>query len=771
MKYSLTKRLTYRIMAVVLVMMAVITGIVHFTVRSYMLQEAQERYEGILLRDHEEFRRRLSDVMVATKNNIDNIERDIDSPDKLLPQLERMLQVNVSIVTSAILYEPGYFPDKKRCVELYATRDSVGGIHTYKDEDDYNEYMEWEWFKKSMADGVESWSEAYFEDSIIPNTSRQLLLTTFSIPIHQGKQRRPVALLCSDLPLTFLSYEMMDDLQELNKKLEKGSTHHSYNFVIDHNGTYIIHPDEKRIQTANFFDEARLTTHRIDDEVVTSMKDGEMGSAMVEIDGVPSWIYYRNVKHMDWVIAIVVPEEVIFHNGRILNTVILLVVFVGLLAIYFICRRAIKNTTATIENDLSTAEKIQMAMLPKTFPPYPERTDIDIYASVTPAREVGGDLYDYFLRDDRLFFCVGDVSGKGMPAALMMAVMRAMFRSETRRNEHAAAIVDTMNRNLSEEYTAGLFVTMFVGVLDLRTGHLDYCNAGHEAPFIVHSLKFKVQSSSTRVEASKLVAKLDIKPNLPVGALADWNYEGQETQLNPGDMLFLYTDGLSEAQNAQGQQLGRQRVQQLCEGVPPSPPEESVGHDRAQQLVELMDAEVHRHMGGAEQSDDITLMAIRWEKDNEKWTKLTMKSSMDDIGRLEPFVSDVARQAGISEKETKRLRLAVEESVANIINHGHATEITLRATVEDVGESQPSASSPQPSAASPQPSRQLLLVIDDDGLPFDPTEDSTTDLSIPPDQRPPGGLGIMLLHQMTDGLDYQRIDGHNILSIRKNAAN
>ena len=123
-----------------------------------------------------------------------------------------------------------------------------------------------------------------------------------------------------------------------------------------------------------------------------------------------------------------------------------------------------------------------------------------------------------------------------------------------------------------------------------------------------------------------------------------------------------------------------------------------------------------------------------------------MSSSMDDIGALEPFISQAAQQAGLEDRETKRLRLAVEETVANVINHGQATAITLQASVED---------------------NQLVLTIDDDGQPFDPTAESTTDFSVPADQRPPGGLGIMYLHKMTDGLDYQRVDGHNILKILK----
>jgi sigma-B regulation protein RsbU (phosphoserine phosphatase) len=327
---------------------------------------------------------------------------------------------------------------------------------------------------------------------------------------------------------------------------------------------------------------------------------------------------------------------------------------------------------------------------------------------------VGGDLYDFFLHKGRLVFCIGDVSGKGVPAALLMAVMRSMFRSEAHRADSAKEIVETMNRNFCEEYTGGDFVTMFVGILDPSSGRLDYCNAGHEAPLVAGQL-------------------LDVKRNLPVGALSDWDYEGQQTQLNPGDMLFLYTDGLSEAKNNKEELLGRNLVQRLAG-------EHST--DTAQQLVELMEAQVHQHAGDAEQNDDITMLAIMWKPTSH----LSLSSSMDDISRIEPFIAHVAQQAGIEGREPKRLRLAVEEAVANIINHGLATTIKLQATANE---------------------RELMLTIDDDGQPFDPTADSSTDFSVPADKRPPGGLGIMLLHQMTDGLEYQRFDGHNILKIKK----
>jgi sigma-B regulation protein RsbU (phosphoserine phosphatase) len=279
---------------------------------------------------------------------------------------------------------------------------------------------------------------------------------------------------------------------------------------------------------------------------------------------------------------------------------------------------------------------------------------------------------------------------------------------------------------------------MFVGILDLHTGSLDYCNAGHEAPLL---------SEKGEGDGNKWVsAFLPIKPNLPIGALSEWNYEGQQTQMRSGEMLFFYTDGLSEAKNTSGEQFGRKHVQQLTN-------EHSL--ETAQQLVETMEREVHLHVGDAMQSDDITMLVIRWQGNIGKTAdiemgqmpfSMTMRASMDNISCLEPFITNVTQKAGIEGREAKRLRLAVEEAVANVINHGQATTITLQAMMEG---------------------NQLVLTIDDDGLPFDPTQESPTDLSIPADERPPGGLGIMFLHEMTERLSYQRIDGHNILEIIK----
>ena len=717
MQKSLSARLTYHIMAVVLVMMAIIAGLVYFKVRESMLIESQARYLGVLRQIQGDSRRVTAMVDLATLNNAHDIEGDLDHPEKMFDHVERIVNLSDNITCCYLLFEPYYYPSKGRLFIPCARRDAAGSVRVSQIDSTYQSYFTDIWFQEQIKKDRQDWTKPYFESQQFAGDDKPRLLKTFTVPIH-NREGRPVALLCSDLSLESMQQGVLKEMERAHQQYEEGCSQHSYNFSFAYNGTYVNHPDVQRIVNRNFVEDVKATPDTRDDQVLESMMNNQEGSAMIKIDGVPSWIYYQNIKQRKLISVIVVPEEVIFHNGRRLNAIILAVMLAGLVAIYFICRRQIKGIAdpvamqkANLEHELKIANGIQMAMLPKTLNSHSGA--IDLYAALTPARDVGGDLYDFFLRDNRLFFCIGDVSGKGVPAALMMAVVRAMFRSETRRADSAAAIVDTMNRSICEESTAGYFVTMFVGILDLQSGRLDYCNAGHEPPLVSGQL-------------------LNVKRNLPVGALSDWIYEGEQTLLKPGDMLFLHTDGLSEAKNSAGELFGRKHVQRLAS-------EQS--NDTAQQQVELMEAEVHHHAGDAEQNDDITMLAIKWQPDC-----MTMPASMDDISRMEPFIANVAAKADISEREAKRLRLAVEEAVANIINHGQATTIKLQAKTDN---------------------NHLVMTIDDDGKPFDPTADSVTDFSVPADERPPGGLGIMFLHQMTESLEYQRLDGHNILKIVK----
>lgn len=386
--------------------------------------------------------------------------------------------------------------------------------------------------------------------------------------------------------------------------------------------------------------------------------------------------------------------------------------------------QAVNTEKERIAGELRLARDIQQSMIPKTFPGFPERDDVELFATLTPAREVGGDFYDFLIHDDRLFFCIGDVTGKGVPAALLMTVMRSMFRTEARQTavaadtSQAADIVSRMNALLCDEQTSGYFVTLFVGVLHLTTGTLDYCNAGHERPTLGGE-------------------PLDIRHNLPVGALPAWQYEGQQARLHAGDTLFLYTDGLSEARDSSERPLARCNVLKMAR---------QWAYLTPRQLVERMADAARSHAGSAEQSDDITLLAIRWQGGNT----LTLRTDGGDLHQLEAFVEAVGSRARLSDYETPRLRLAVEEAVTNVIRHAHANSIRLDSEVRD---------------------GVLLVTLTDDGRPFDPTHAPSVDTAVPADQRVEGGLGILFMRHMSDALVYKREEGRNVLTIKKMICN
>jgi len=238
-----------------------------------------------------------------------------------------------------------------------------------------------------------------------------------------------------------------------------------------------------------------------------------------------------------------------------------------------------------IESELRIARDIQMSMVPSSFP---EREGLEMYASMTPAREVGGDLYDYLLQDDTLYFCVGDVSGKGVPASLFMAQTIRLFRAMAKQHQLPAYIATELNAELSENNENGMFVTMFIGLLDLKTGHLQFCNAGHNPPVIggdaQHGSYLKMES------------------NAPIGLWENLKYIGEEIDTIKGRPLFVYTDGLNEAENQQKKQLGEKEVLRILR---------ETHYNNPQQVIATLTAAVEKHRCGAEPNDDLTMMCIK----------------------------------------------------------------------------------------------------------------------------------------------------------------
>ena len=245
-----------------------------------------------------------------------------------------------------------------------------------------------------------------------------------------------------------------------------------------------------------------------------------------------------------------------------------------------------KAARERIESELRIARNIQMSMVPSIFPDY---EGLDMYASMTPAKEVGGDLYGYVLQGDKLYFAIGDVSGKGVPASLFMAQATRLFRTLATQGKKPAEICTSMNDALSgDDNENGMFVTFFLGLIDLQTGHMDFCNAGHNPPVI------GVGGAQTDF--------LDMVPNAPIGIWPGLVFEGEEVDNVKGRSLFLYTDGLNEAENKQQEQFGDDHLLEILKN------NQFVS---AQQVIERFNDEVEQHRNGADPNDDLTMMCIR----------------------------------------------------------------------------------------------------------------------------------------------------------------
>jgi len=248
----------------------------------------------------------------------------------------------------------------------------------------------------------------------------------------------------------------------------------------------------------------------------------------------------------------------------------------------------LEATTAAkerIESDLRIARNIQMSMVPSTFP---DRDDLDLYASMTPAKEVGGDLYGYLLMGDQLYFCLGDVSGKGVPASLFMAQATRLFRTLAAQRLAPAAIATQINDALSGEDNATcMFVTMFIGMIDLATGHLSFCNAGHNPPVLIGDGKAEF---------------IDMLPNAPIGMWPGLEYEGEEIDDISNRPFFVYSDGLNEAENRQQEQFTDERLLDILATTP---------FESAEATIQRLKAEVEKHRDGAEPNDDLTMLCLQ----------------------------------------------------------------------------------------------------------------------------------------------------------------
>ena len=664
----------------------------------------------------------------ALQNYSREVTQYIEHPDSMFGVMEWLVRLNPNILGGAIAFAPDYYPEKGRLFEPYAYRNG-DKIERRQIGENGHDYTTVEAFRKPFEENEPYWSEAYYDSA---TTKKHLI--TYGMPVHD-KQDKVVGVIGIDIDT-----EWMGD--SLNRRQIYPS---SFDMVLSRDGRLIAGPRRDAVSQ-------RTVDHVISiiNDSTREKRTSNSGHHTINIaeftdpdNGDKGYVFYAPVKgKLRWQVAVVCYDDEVYGKLRNMRLTMLLMMLAGfallgiIIAHYVRSNRRLDIAKAEkdrIDSELQIAKNIQMSMVPGARYEVrgarcedSSRKDIAICGELIPAREVGGDLFDYFVRDEKLFFCIGDVSGKGIPAAMLMAVVDALFRMATAHDSHPARIMQHINETACQRNKSNIFITMFIGVLDLPTGRLRYCNAGHDIPVIM----------------GEGYEQLDVKANLPVGLFDDFRYEEQETQLSEHATIFLYTDGLTEAMNTERKQFGMERMAESLQACGQTDPEA---------VVKTMTDRVHQFTEGAEQSDDLTMLAIRYcqQTDTELLDEqLVLKNDVREVARLTAFVKAVAEKLKLAPNVAKNVRLAVEEAVVNVIDYAYPAGTEGTITIEAKANGQ-----------------RLKFIVSDTGAAFDPTEALTADTTLSVEERPIGGLGILLVRELMDTINYERIDGRNVLAL------
>ena len=604
-----------------------------FTVsRRYVREEAILRATQVV----ENSVLRLNNILEDVQLSADNLEwlvyRHLDEPELMKEYSRITVQGNPVLSGCSISFEPNFF---KGHYYYSAYSGYVGGaLETEQEGDEDYQYFYLDWYLQPKLLNQPCWTEPYSDWEQDDAEDRQTQrMVSYCKPLTTSEGF--IGSISLDISLKWLS----DNLSPVKPYP------HSYSILISRGGTYLVHPAPEKLFYQTIFTEGLIDPNPAQDELGKSMLDLEAGYRRMEIDGIRSYVFFTPLKATGWSMAIVCPESDIFGRFNRLRWFITMIDLLGLLLLFLSCFQVIRKamrplsdlarqaediasghfdtvlpentqpdelgtlsrsfadmqsslvtymdeltrTTANkvrIEGELQIARNIQMGMLPQVFPPFPERKDIDLYASMVPAREVGGDLYDYFIQSGRLYFCIGDVSGKGVPASLFMTVVQNLFRAAGQQGLLPAEIAHRINETLADRNEQLMFVTMFIGAINLETGRLDFCNCGHNPPAVL--------------PRGGKPAFLSCKANTCIGILPEAVFEGESVEGFKDTPLFLYTDGLSEAENPEHDLFGTDRLLAVL-GEP---------YSDAETVVKRMQAAISDHVAGADASDDLTMLCL-----------------------------------------------------------------------------------------------------------------------------------------------------------------
>lgn len=793
---SLSKKLSiYVILATVVIFCAI--GAVFFRYGQQREERLVKMYgelmvENSVIKVNQEF------YMVAEllKDNAPVVSGLLERPDAIKGFVEHLVREDSLVMGGCVAVRPGYLPPESEEIAMeyvYRTPDGVWRSKHLGEISDGYDYTVKSWFTDALKSDGAVWSEPYFDKG-----AGDEMMVTCSYPVRDAAGEA-VAVLTADVSLGTIVSEI-SRLRPVDD---------SYSFILGRDGVFVAHPDSSLVLRRTITDYAESLGCSHVAEIGRRMMERNRGAVHTDIAGEDVLAVYGPVGGTGWSICVVTPYASIMSRLDLVTVKAVILLLVGLLALAVIVhliitysmkplssltaaaaqisggdldarlpvmkvsdeigrlnnafsemqlslkRQMAELVTTTkakerIESELHIARSIQLGLIPHVFSPFPEWEGLELYAMLRSAKEVGGDLYDFFIRDSKLFFAIGDVSGKGVPASLFMAVTRTLFRMTAAECDSPARILRSINDTVVKDNEACMFVTMFVGVLDLGSGRLAYSNAGHNPPVIV---------------SPDGVSFLKVEENIPLGVMGGFDYAEEQVTLRGDDKLFLYTDGLTEAENASKQLFGDDRMLASLSDAPDSTPKESIEH---------VLADVERFAGDVEQSDDLTMLCLRLnnQDDSENTVYREFRTSLEIVGELPAFTEEVSKKFSLSAETAGRLNLMLEELLVNVVSYAYPSEKAGDEKIggEKVGGERASeriivtVSFAKDGGSENEGGFGVLAVdIEDGGRPFDPTVSSAPDTDAPLDSRPIGGLGIHLVKSLAASMDYRREQNRNHL--------
>lgn len=602
--------------------------VVAYSSHKLIAEEAKKNATNILRSTKFEVEKIFEEVEVSTQNIQWIIEDNIDDEQYIEHLTKKIVETNPHIAGSAIAFEIGAYKNRHHYAPFsYKPYDKDTIITQYFNPNEYD-YLTMDWYQIPKLLKKPSWCEPYYDEG-----ASNHLTATFSRPLI-NKEGKVYAIFTADLDMTWL----VDKIKSIHPYSDSGS----HTFLLGKSGVYISYKDMERVNNETIFSIATVINDSICMQIGKDMVDGKSGLAQFESNEGPSFAVYGPLSN-GWSVAIICSYRAVLEPTLHMNIILISVGAFGLFLLFILCLitirkltkpitqfsesalsiatgnfetklpiiktndelatlrdsfdfmqqsinvyiKELKITTAAnerLESELNIARDIQMQMIPKNFP---VNANFDLSAVIIPAKEVGGDLYDFFVRDNRLYFAVGDVSGKGIPASLFMAVTRSTFHFIAGLDVPMDILIEKLNDSLCEGNDSMMFVTMFAGVIDLDTKEFCYCNAGHN-PIII---------KPKNEEANYLKAE----SNLALGLMDGFKYKMEQMQLEEGTRLFIYTDGVTEAENVNKELYGEERFLKWSQ---------TLTNETAEQSIEKLRIDVKAFTQANPQNDDITILSI-----------------------------------------------------------------------------------------------------------------------------------------------------------------